>query len=338
MKAIGLLSGGLDSQIAIKLILEQGVEVTALHFRTIFCTCTPKGCSQSMAKKSAEKMDIPIVEVNKTRDFLEVVKNPPHGYGSGMNPCIDCRILSFSMAKEYMEKLGAGFIITGEVVGQRPMSQRKQVMELIEKESRLEGYIIRPLSAGLLPLSIPEQKGWIDRAKLLSHSGRSRRVQFSLAEKYGIKDYSCPAGGCLLTDPAFAKRIRESFAHGEDSINDVQLLKIGRHFRLLNKSKLIIGRNEAENERIQNIAQKGDILIEPVNVPGPSALLINRYYDNIETYLDLAIYACARYCDKNGDIILRYGRKNGDAVSWDRQIKVKVPDKTLISDDYCRRI
>lgn len=326
MKAIGLLSGGLDSQLAVRLMLEQGIEMVVLHFRTIFCTCTPKGCGKSTASKAAGELGIEFIEINNTVDFLEVVKAPKHGYGSGMNPCIDCRILMFKKARQYMEEIGAGFIVTGEVLGQRPMSQHKGAMELIEKESGLCGLIVRPLSCGLLPPSIPELNGWIDRNKLLAHSGRSRKIQIGLAQKFEMKDYPCASGGCLLTDPGFSKRVKESFRYGEYSLNDMQLLKVGRHFRLLNKVKLIVGRDEIENNRIMNLSCEGDILIEPVDVPGPTALIRPGSVD----YLESAMHICARYCDGNGNTTLRYGMKNSGNITWMKEV--------VVSDDYCRRV
>lgn len=329
MKAIGLLSGGLDSQLALRICLSQGIEVLAVHFRTIFCTCTPKGCGKSRASKVSEELGIPYIEINNTRDFLEVIKDPPHGYGSGMNPCIDCRILMFKKARQYMEETGAKFIITGEVLGQRPMSQHKSAMELIERESGLKGLIVRPLSARLLKPSIPELNGWIDRDKMLAHSGRSRKIQIELAKGFGMNDYPCAAGGCLLTDKGFAKRIRESFEHGEASLNDVQLLKAGRHFRILNRVKLIVGRDEAENNRIKGLSREGDVLIEPVNTPGPTALLRMDSQGDLEDYLKLAMYICAGYCDGNGQVVFRY---------LNRETAVNIPGKGPACDDYCRRI
>lgn len=338
IKAIGLLSGGLDSHLAIRLMLEQGIDVTAVHYRTIFCTCTPKGCGKSTAKKVAEELGISFVEFDNTKEMLDVIKNPPHGYGRGANPCIDCRILMFKRAKQYMEETGASFIVTGEVLGQRPMSQYKNAMQLIEKKSGLCGLIVRPLSYNLLEPTIPERNGWIDRNKLLNHSGRSRKVQIGLAERYEIKDYPCAAGGCLLTDSEFAKRVKESFKNGEDSLCDMQLLKIGRHFRLFKKIKLIVGRNETENKRILNLARAGDILIEPVNVPGPTCLIRTNSQGAGEDYLMLSMYVCAHYCDKNGDTILRYGTKRETNIVWDKEMSIKSPDKFAASDDYCRRI
>jgi tRNA U34 2-thiouridine synthase MnmA/TrmU len=177
-------------------------------------------------------------------------------------------------AKARMEESGASFIVTGEVLGQRPMSQRRDAMRLIEKEAGLEGYILRPLSAKVLPETIPEKEGWVDREKLLRIQGRSRKPQMGLAEEYGIRDYPCPAGGCLLTDPGFAKRIKDLMDHDVDfSTNDVHLLKIGRHFRFSDEVKLIVGRNEEENQKIQTFAQGRDILLKISNFPGPLSLL-----------------------------------------------------------------
>src|SRR4030042_4006498 len=173
-----------------------------------------------------------------------------------------------------MEEVGAAFIVTGEVLGQRPMSQRKDAMRLIEKEGGLEGFILRPLSAKVLPTTIPEKEGWVDREKLLNISGRSRKPQIELAKYFGIRDYPCPAGGCLLTDPGFAKRMKDLMLHIPDfSLNDVHLLKMGRHFRLSHLVKLIVGRNEEENQKIQTFAQGKDILLKVSNFPGPLSLL-----------------------------------------------------------------
>jgi tRNA U34 2-thiouridine synthase MnmA/TrmU len=209
-----------------------------------------------------------------SEEFLNVVKHPKHGYGSNMNPCIDCRIFMMRKAKAYMEEIGASFIVTGEVVGQRPMSQRKEVMRLIEKEAELDGLVLRPLSAKFLPASIPEKEGWVDREGLLSIQGRSRKPQMKLAEQYGIRDYPCAAGGCLLTDPGFSRRIKDLLRHDPDfCLNDVHLLKMGRHFRLSSELRLVVGRNEEENQKIQTFSREGDILFKVVDYPGPISLL-----------------------------------------------------------------
>jgi tRNA U34 2-thiouridine synthase MnmA/TrmU len=274
MKAIALLSGGLDSTIAARVIMEQGVELEALNFMTVFCTCTNRGATCLASQKAVETLGIPLKVFNVSEEYLGVVKHPQHGYGRNMNPCIDCRIFMLKKAKAYMEESGAVFIVTGEVLGQRPMSQRKDAMHLIEKEAGLEGLILRPLSAKVLPTTIPEKEGWVDRERLLNISGRSRKPQIELAGHYGIHDYPCPAGGCLLTDPGFAKRMKDLMVYDPQfSLNDVHLLKMGRHFRFSNGVKLVVGRNEEENQKIQTFAQGEDILLKVSSFPGPLSLL-----------------------------------------------------------------
>ncbi len=274
MKAIALLSGGLDSTLAAKMVMEQGVELEAVNFMTVFCTCTQRGATCLASQKAVEALGIPLKVWNVSEEYLSLVKDPRHGYGRNMNPCIDCRIFMLKKAKAYMEESGAAFIITGEVLGQRPMSQRRDAMRQIEKEAGLEGLILRPLSAKALAVTVPEKEGWVDREKLLRVEGRSRKPQMALAEHYGIHDYPCPAGGCLLTDPGFAKRMRDLMAHDRGfSLNDVHLLKVGRHFRFSRGSKLVVGRQEDENKKIQTFAQGEDILFKVSSFPGPLSLL-----------------------------------------------------------------
>jgi tRNA U34 2-thiouridine synthase MnmA/TrmU len=274
MRAIALLSGGLDSTLAAKVVMEQGIELEALNFMTLFCTCTSRGATCLASQKAVETLDIPLRIFNVSEEYLSVVKEPKHGYGRNMNPCIDCRIFMLKKAKAYMQDSGAAFIVTGEVLGQRPMSQRKEAMRLIEKEAELEGLILRPLSANVLPMTVPEKQGWVDREKLLKFQGRSRKPQIQLAEHYGIHDYPCPAGGCLLTDPGFAKRMKDLMLHEPVfSVNDVHVLKIGRHFRLSEGVKLVVGRNEEENRKIETFAQEEDFLLKVSGYPGPLSLL-----------------------------------------------------------------
>jgi tRNA-specific 2-thiouridylase len=274
MKAIALLSGGLDSTLAAKVVLEQGIELEALNFMTVFCTCTNRDATCLASQKAVETLGIPLKVFNVSEEYLDVVKHPKHGYGRNMNPCIDCRIFMLEKAKAYMAESGGSFIVTGEVLGQRPMSQRKDAMRLIEKEAGLEGLILRPLSAKVLQVTIPEKEGWVDREKLLRIQGRSRKPQIELAEQYGVRDYPCPAGGCLLTDPGFAKRMKDLMAnHPDFSLNDVHLLKMGRHFRFSRGVKLVVGRNEEENQKIRTFAQREDILLKMPGLPGPLSLL-----------------------------------------------------------------
>jgi len=272
VKALALLSGGLDSTLAIKVVLEQGIDVTAVNFYTPFCLCNRKGSCKHQARRVAEEFGRELKVINLSSQYLEIVKNPKHGYGKNLNPCLDCRILMLKNAKKLMEEKGASFVITGEVLGQRPMSQYLAALKIIEREGGLEGLVLRPLSAKLLPLSIPEKKGWVNREKLLQISGRSRKPQINLAAKYGIADYPCPAGGCLLTDGGFAQRMKDLMAHSEITLNDIELLKTGRHFRLSFKTKLVVGRNKKENERLLGLANTDDICFEPVEVKGPIGL------------------------------------------------------------------
>ncbi len=285
-KALALLSGGLDSTLAAKVMLEQGIEVEALNFTSPFCTCTGRnaGC-KSEAVRVAQELDIPIKVMNKGTEYLEIVRKPKHGYGSGMNPCIDCRIFLLRKAREYMAESGADFVFTGEVLGQRPMSQRRDAMRLIERESGLEGLLLRPLSARHLPPTIPEQEGWVDREKLLAITGRSRKEQMRLADELDVKNYPCPAGGCLLTEPSFVTKIRDVFDHADRlDTRDFRLLKLGRHFRIGPRTKVIIGRNEAENLTLENTALPGETLLRWVEGSSPMGLVTGEILpDSLET-------------------------------------------------------
>lgn len=296
MKAIILFSGGLDSSLAAKLMQNLGLELIALNTVTPFCLCSrhsPTGCFHS-AGIGAKNLGLKLIGFNVAEEFLEIVKNPKHGYGSNMNPCIDCRILLFKKAKELMHKEGASFIITGEVLGQRPMSQRKDAMRLIDKEAGLENLVLRPLSARVLERTIPEEKGWIDRDKLLAISGRGRRSQLDLADELGINDYPCPSGGCLLTDPEFSKRVKDLIKHRQFNLDEVLLTKLGRHFRLNDTAKLAVGRNETENAQLLNLAKEGDFVFMPKDIAGPTALGRGSYSGETIT---LSCSIVCRYCD-----------------------------------------
>jgi len=273
-KAIALLSGGLDSTLAVKMMLEQGIDIIAVNFTSAFCNCTPRtaGCRHQAGKIAAE-FGIPIKVIAKGMDYIEMVRNAPHGYGRGMNPCIDCRIYMLRKVKEMMSNEAASFVVTGEVLGQRPMSQHRQAIRTIEKASGLEGLILRPLSAQYFTPTLPEEEGLVDRERLLAISGRSRKPQIDLAERLGVTDYPCPAGGCLLTDKVIAARLRDLFAH-EDGLDmaNIHLLKIGRHFRMDVGLKIVVGRNKGENEQIGYWARTGQALFFPAGFRGPTAL------------------------------------------------------------------
>ena len=314
-KAIGLLSGGLDSTLAVKLMMNQGIEVTALNFITPFCTCTRKGCRHE-ASRIAKEFVIKIKVISVKEDYIEMVRNPKHGYGKNMNPCIDCRILMLKKAKEYMKEISASFLFTGEVLGQRPMSQRKNAMKIIEKEAGLEGLILRPLSARFLEPTIPEREGLVNRERMLNIRGRWRRPQMELAEEFGIEDYQCPAGGCRLTDPQFAKRVKEAFEHDEDGIQDMNLLKYGRHFRLPSGAKVIVGRNEEENSIISRFAEEKDLLMEVVGFGSPITLLKDSCD---ERDIKTAASVCVRYCNYKEKAEVRIGCRE----RWERTLFVE---------------
>lgn len=271
-KAVALFSGGLDSMLAIKLMLEQGIEVHALNFLTVFCTCTSKGCMHQ-ATKAARELGVPLKVMNITEEYMEVVRHPRHGRGRAMNPCIDCRIFTFTKTRDFMKEIGASFVITGEVLGERPMSQRRKAIEIIEEESGLKGLIVRPLSAKLFEPTIPEKRGIVDRNRLLDIEGRRRDRQISLAKELGIHEYPCPAGGCLLTDKAFSNKLKDLFRYnGGYDISDLHLLKIGRQFRLSENLKLFVGRNKEDNKRLLSFARPGDHVFDVVDIQSPVGL------------------------------------------------------------------
>ncbi|MBN2395424.1 MAG: tRNA 4-thiouridine(8) synthase ThiI [Candidatus Atribacteria bacterium] len=298
-KAIALFSGGLDSILAVKLILEQNIEVIGVRFETPFI--------ESYCDHYIEQyLGISLIKKDISNDFKKILYNPRHGYGKRENPCIDCRILMFRKAGELMEEEKALLIISGEVLGQRPMTQNKRMLQLISEESGYANKIIRPLSALLLPETDPEKDKIIDRLKLLDIQGRSRKRQIALAEQWGIKKYPTPAGGCKLTEPSFAKRLNElmgKITNMNYHKGDIDLLKVGRHFSLNKEFKLVVGRNENENQKIISLFQPQDYLLSSQYCKGPVSLL-RRYTDlddevmEVETVLDLASRIVARYCDK----------------------------------------
>lgn len=298
-KALALVSGGLDSRLAASLIKRLGIGLAIFNLKTPFCMCDKKNstgsCSESA--KAAIALGVEFRSKYITDEFFRLVEKPKFGYGSNINPCIDCRILLLKKAKEAMPEMGASFIVTGEVLGQRPMSQHKNALRIIEREAGLEGLVLRPLSAGLLPETIPEREGWVDRKALLSFCGRGRRPQMDLAKLFEVNDYPCPAGGCLLTDPGFTDRLKDLMRYGKLNLNEVELLKVGRHFRLAQNLKLVVGRNKKENERLLNLSQEKDYLFMPKDIAGPTALGRGEFNDEL---IKISCGIIARYSDTNG--------------------------------------
>lgn len=269
-KALALLSGGLDSALAVKVMLDQGIDVEAVNFVSPFCLCRKGGCG---ALEAAKNLNVPLKTINVGEEYLRIVRKPRFGYGKNMNPCIDCRIFMLKKAKKYADETGALFIVTGEVLGQRPMSQHGRTLGVIEKKAGLKGKILRPLSARLLPTTEAEKKGFVNSEALLGIEGRSRKKQIRLAQELKVTDYSCPGGGCLLTYREFACKLKDLFEHKKRiSLKDVQLLKVGRHFRF-GKNKIVVGRNEAENHLLLRMKMANDYCFEAQDTGSPITLL-----------------------------------------------------------------
>lgn len=304
VKALGLFSGGLDSVLAVCVLREQGIEVTGIAFETPFF-------GAEKARQAARHLGIPLMVRDITAPHLEVMKKPKHGFGSQMNPCIDCHALMVRIARGIMEEQKFDFVFTGEVLNERPMSQNRQALGIVERESGCIGYLLRPLSAKLLAETMPEKQGRVDRKKLLDLHGRSRKPQIELAKKYGIAGYMQPAGGCLLTDPVFSRRLKDlRDREGLDDVRGIQLLKVGRHFRLESGRKVVVGRNEAENNKLEALAREGDVLLSPRDIPGPTVILPGGGSDEDVTE---AARLCARYSDaKPGDMVVVECNRGGE--------------------------
>ena len=307
VKAVAMVSGGLDSTLAVQLMVNQGIQVFGITFTTGFCYEDPRRPEKRGQKDQREKNEAlragrqtqtPVEFRDISEEYIKsVLIHPKHGYGSAINPCIDCRIFMLKKAHLYMQEIGAQFIVTGEVLAQRPMTQHFKTLRLIEKEAGLEGLIVRPLSGKLLPPTIPEKEGWIDREKLEAISGRSRHRQMALAKELGINEYPQPAGGCCyLTDQNYARRLRDLFRYRDKeslTLNDMLLLKAGRHFRVSPTLKVIVGRDELENNFLQNFSP-GRWVFEAVDVSGPLVLAEG---DVSETDIPVVAAITARYSD-----------------------------------------
>ncbi len=287
IRALGLCSGGLDSILSALVLREQGIETTWVTFETPFF-------SKDDARRASEITGVPLIVKDISDRYLVMLKNPPAGYGKNMNPCMDCHALMFKIAGEMMSEEGFDFLFSGEVAGQRPMSQTKQALRYVEKNSKYDGYIVRPLSAKILPVTIPEEKGQINRDLLMDFSGRSRKPQIELAKKYNITEYPAPAGGCALTEKEYSIRLKDIFDNHENySKKDFYLLRHGRHFRLDKDCKIVVGRSEKDNDNLTKYFDKNsDAHLQFEDYPGPSVLITGKITPDI---INLSAQICASY-------------------------------------------
>jgi len=302
MKALAMLSGGLDSTLAVRLVMEQGIDVRAINFVTPFCLCRKGGCG---AVEAAKTFNVPLKTVSAGTDYLRMVRSPRFGYGKNLNPCVDCRIFMLKKAKRYAKQIGAEFIFTGEVLGQRPMSQHRGALDLIEREAGLQGKIVRPLSGKLLPATEAEKKGFLRKDALRDISGRSRKRQIEMTREFNIVNYPCAAGGCLLTDKEFAKKLQDLFLNKRITVKEVNLLKVGRHFRF-GQNKIIVGRNETENGLLFRTKQKIDYYFE---VPGCGSPITILKGPKTRMAIEKTAALTAFYSDKKaGEVEVSFGK------------------------------
>ena len=290
IRALTLLSGGLDSQLAVYVLKDQGIDVHGVVFDNPFSEI-------ESAERAAQKLGIPLHVRNYAGDIISLLGKSKHGFGSCMNPCIDCHALMLRRAGELMEEMGFDFLSTGEVLNERPMSQNRRSLEIVAKESGYADLILRPLSAKLLSETKPEREGWVDRSRLLSIEGRSRKQQLSLARHYGMTDIPTPAGGCKLTEPNFCRRLKDIQEHEglDGGVRSIYLLRLGRHLRLNEKQKIIIGRDEHENMMLENLAELYDLIISTDDFPGPTGLITSPEISEEEVRISGEI--CAHYSD-----------------------------------------
>ena len=307
--ALGLFSGGLDSILACRIIADQGIRVRALKFVTPFFDHELLEREQEYQQEIREKYGLDVELVDLSNGYIELLRNPAHGFGKNFNPCIDCKIMMLTRARELMAQYDASFLITGEVLGQRPMSQRRDTLNVIERDAVCKDILLRPLSAKLMDPTLPEREGWVDRDRLYAFAGRGRKPQIRLARELGITEFPAPAGGCVLTDPNLASRIERFYAglftigRDEFQVNDIKLLLVGRQFRLPGGHWLVLGRNEQENDRITELREPGDWLMYMPERPGPTGLLRRA------TRMVAGTPEETEILDLATGLVVRYGRK-----------------------------
>ncbi len=322
VKGIGLLSGGLDSMLAVKVLQEQDIELLGITFETPFF-------SSEAGIEAGRKTGIDVLAIDISQKHLEMLKSPRYGYGGNMNPCIDCHGLMLREAAEIMVREGADFLFTGEVLGQRPMSQRRDSMRSVEKLSGVIGRVLRPLSAKLLTPTLVETEGLVDRNLLLDIQGRSRRRQTELAAKYGIVDYPQPGGGCLLTSEGYSNRLRELFRiHPDAAVQDVEIIKWGRAFRLSDTTICMVGRQQSDNTMIESLASPRDVLLHLPDNRGPACLMLSPADPMAD--IDLAAAIAAAYSDAQQNAPVK--------VQWNHAGKTGICDVEKTSRDSFKHL
>lgn len=302
LRAVALLSGGLDSILAVRVMQEQGVEVESLNFRTMFACC------QETASQAAARLGVRLTVIGAEDSYLDVIRKPKHGYGRGANPCVDCRIYMFERARTFMDEVGASLVISGEVLGQRPMSQKRRDLDVIAEKSGLHGCLLRPLSAKLLPPTIPELTGAIDRNRLYDFVGRSRKGLIALARQFGYEDCEIPSPstGCMLTEQTFAPRVHDLVQiQTGNTAWDFELLKWGRHFRFDTATKVVVGRRQSDNAMLEYLIDRPDArvsaILRPHNFSGPLVIVVGRADDDSnDDAIDFAAGLMRRYSKLDG--------------------------------------
>jgi hypothetical protein len=305
VRGIGILSGGLDSLLAVKILQDQGIDLLGIVYTTPFFE--PK-----FSIPLDQVLGIPVRLIDLTEKHLEMLRSPVYGFGQHMNPCIDCHALMLREAGRIMEEEGADFLFTGEVLGQRPMSQRRDSLRSVEKLSGFPGRVVRPLSARLLDPTIPELQELIDRSRLLDISGRGRKRQMALADRFGLRSYPQPGGGCLLTREGFARKLALLLKTFPDAgSREVEALKSGRHFQLSTSAILILGRDQTDNERLEKLAGREEMILRALDHPGPTGLLLGTHWSEEE--LNLAARIVVAYGDSRPGSVTQ--------VAWSRSVE-----------------
>jgi len=327
-KAVALYSGGLDSTLAILVMQKQGVDVTAITFMNHFgCDISDKSSCSKDPFAASIKFGFKVKLSHLSDKFLEIVKNPKFGHGKNMNPCLDCRVLMLKEAKVFMDMIKADFLITGEVVGQRPMSQRRDCFPMIDKAANVKGLVVRPLSRRIQAPTIAEERGLIKRELMYDFNGRSRKPQMALAEEFGLTEYPSPAGGCLLTDPNYSYKLKDLLEHNKDpEYKDINFLRVGRQFRFSDDCKIFIGRHKDENEAMKALAEPGDCMMRVEGCGSPTAVLLGNVSNDA---IELAASICARYSDAKKEPEIKVKVTKGDKSYY---LTVKPADDSVLNE------